>query len=333
MAKNKSIRQRYQTNKISSAERKNLMEHKMKLMPYVVEGLQTETQKIPYGINLCQAPEIWEKGEKGSGIVVAVLDTGIDRNHPDLKDNIIDGRDFTSGFFHHDDFQDRAGHGTHVAGTIAANGKIQGVAPEAKLLIGKVLGNDGSGGYQGIIDGINWAANWEGQNGEKCRIINMSLGGSYNHKGLQEAILDACAKGIMVVVASGNEGDANEDTFEYGYPALYNECITVAACDENRRMAYFSNNHLQVDVTAAGVNVLSTYPESTYARLSGTSMATPHISGILALLIKMGETKFRRMLTESEIFGLLTQVCCSLGNKASNEGHGLPELSRFFESC
>jgi major intracellular serine protease len=310
-----------------------MIENKMKLMPYVVDALQTEAVKIPYGVQLCQAPDIWETNEKGSGIVVAVLDTGCDKNHPDLKDNIIEGRNFSGGFFNHDDWEDRTGHGTHVAGTIAANGKIQGVAPEAKLLIGKVLGDDGSGGYSSIINGIQWAANWEGANGERVRIINMSLGGSHNHRGLQEAILDACAKGIMVVVASGNEGNGDENTFEYGYPALYNECVTVAACDEERNMAAFSNNHLQVDVTAAGVGVVSTYPKSSYARLSGTSMATPHISGILALLIKLGETKFRRMMTESEIYGLLTKVCCSLGNQASNEGHGLPELSRFFEEC
>jgi major intracellular serine protease len=305
----------------------------MKLIPYRIESLQTMTHEIPYGVNLCQAPEIWEKGEKGSGIVIAVCDTGIDKNHPDLKPNIIGGRNFTGGFFHDDQFDDRNGHGTHVAGTIAANGAIKGVAPEAKILACKVLNDQGSGSYQSIISGIKYATNWKGANGEKVRIINMSLGGSHNDKGLQDAILEACSKGILVVVASGNEGDANENTYELGYPALYNECITVAACDENRKMAYFTNNHLQVDVTAAGVDVLSTYPSSTYARLSGTSMATPHVAGILALLIKLGEKKFKRMLTESELFGLLTQVCCSLGFQASTEGHGLPELTRFFENC
>jgi major intracellular serine protease len=307
--------------------------HEIKLIPFKIEALQTDPNEVPYGVQQCQAPEIWETGEKGSGIVVAICDTGIDINHPDLKENIIGGRNFTPEGWGHDKFEDGNGHGTHVAGTIAANGRIKGVAPEAKILALKVLDSHGSGSYYSIIEGIRYATNWTGKNGEKVRIINMSLGGSYDDKDLEKAILEACSKGIVVVVASGNEGDNNEETYERGYPALYNECITVAACDENKKMAYFTNNNLEVDVTAAGVDVLSTYPKSTYARLSGTSMATPHISGMMALLIKLGEKKFKRSLTESEIYGLLTKVCCSLGFQASTEGHGLPELSTFFEKC
>lgn len=305
----------------------------IKLLPFTVNSLQTEATEIPYGVKQCKAPEIWMKGEKGSGIVVAVLDTGIDFDHPDLKPNIIGGRNFTPEGWGHDKFDDKNGHGTHVAGTIAANGKIKGVAPEAKILACKVLDRHGSGNYYSIIEGIRYATQWKGPNGEKVRIINMSLGGPHNDPKLEEAILEACSKGIIVVVASGNEGDANEETYEFGYPALYRECVTIAACDENRKMAYFTNNHLEVDAIAAGVDILSTYPKSTYARLSGTSMATPHIAGILALLIKLGEEKFKRTLDEAEIYGLLTQVCCSLGYEASTEGHGLPELTAFYDKC
>ena len=274
-----------------------------------------------------------DEGERGMVIVVAVLDTGVDMNHPDLKGNIIGGRNFTTENWSEDNFNDGNGHGTHVAGSIAANGNIKGIAPEAKLLICKVLDSRGSGDYYSIIAGLKYAMNWKGPNGERVRIINMSLGGPYNDKNLEKAILDACAKGIMVVVASGNEGDNDEETMEFGYPALINECVTVGACNERRNMAYFTNNSLQVDVTGAGVDVMSTYLSGGYARLSGTSMATPHISGVLALLINLGEKKFRRTLTEAEIFGMLTKVCCSLGYKASTEGNGLPELTRFFETC
>lgn len=308
----------------------------MKLVPFKVESLQTQTKQIPFGVRMIQAPEIWEQGEKGSGIVVAVLDTGVDTEHPDLKDNIIGGRNFTDEG-RHDDFRDGNGHGTHVAGTIGASDKnengVVGVAPECKLLIGKVLGSDGSGSHSGIIKAIKWATDWRGKNNERVRVINMSLGGAWNDPHMHKAILKACADGIIVVVASGNEGDAREDTYEYSYPALYPETVTIAACDESKKLAYFSNNSLQVDLIAAGVKVLSTYPTSQYATLSGTSMATPHIAGAFALAIAVGEKQFKRTLTTQEIYGLLTKCSCSLGYEKSSEGNGLPELSRLFAEC
>jgi len=307
----------------------------MKLVPFKIESYQNMVSEIPYGVEQLQAPELWAEDEKGSGIVIAICDTGIDQNHSDLKDQIIGGRNFTEEGSA-DDFTDKNGHGTHVAGIIAAqanNSGVVGVAPEAKLLICKVLNSQGSGDYSSIIKGIKYATNWRGANGEKVRVINMSLGGSYNDPRMYKAILEAVAAGILVVVASGNEGDNDPNTFEYGYPALYNECITVAACDQDRKLAYFSNEHLQVDIIAAGMKVTSTYPTNTYATLSGTSMATPHVSGALALIIAIGEKQFRRTLTESEIYALLVKCCCSLGYKKSSEGNGLPELAQIYKQC
>jgi major intracellular serine protease len=310
-------------------------QHEMKLIPFEVKEVKEQASEIPYGVNMMKAPEIWAKGEKGEGCVVAILDTGIDVNHPDLKDRIIGGRNF-SGEGGQDDITDRNGHGTHVAGTIAAienDAGVVGVAPETKLLICKVLNAQGSGGYQGITSAIKYAADWKGPNGERVRVMNMSLGGPYSDPNQYKAILYAVSKGILVVVASGNEGDNDETTFEYGYPSLYPECITVAACDENKKLAPFSNNHKQVDVIAAGVNVLSTYPTSQYAVLSGTSMATPHVTGALALIINMGEKYFGRTLTESEIYAHLAKCCCSLGYKPSSEGHGAIDLTDLYKMC
>jgi major intracellular serine protease len=307
----------------------------MKLVPFTIESICEECSEIPYGVRQINAPEIWKEGETGEDIVVAILDTGVDQNHPDLKDRIIGGRNFTREG-RRDNFSDGNGHGTHVAGTIGASSNdtgVVGVAPDVKLLICKVLNSEGSGSYQGIIDGIRYATKWRGSKGERVRVMNMSLGGTYNDPDLYEAILEAVAKGILIIVASGNEGDNNEDTYEYGYPALYNECITVAACDENKKLAPFSNNSLQVDVIAAGVKVESTFPSSKYATLSGTSMATPHISGALALIIKHGEKKFKRMLTESEIYAELTKVCCPLDLATTSQGHGLPDLVRMHKNC
>ena len=307
----------------------------MKLIPFEVKSVVNTTNEIPYGVNQINAPEIWNRGEKGEGTVVAILDTGIDTTHPDLADRIIGGRNFTEEG-PETDFTDRNGHGTHVAGTIAAteNGSgVVGVSPETKLLICKVLNRHGSGGYKGITDAIRWATDWRGPNGERVRVMNMSLGGPMHDPEQYDAILYACSKGVLVVVASGNEGDADETTMEYGYPALYNECITVAACDENKKLAYFSNNSRQVDVISAGVDVLSTYPTSQYAVLSGTSMATPHVSGAVALIVNLGEKYFGRTLTESEIYALLVHCCCSLGYKPTSEGHGIIDLAGMNKKC
>lgn len=307
---------------------------KAKLVPFKVESIQSTSTEIPYGVQQLEAPDIWAKGEQGEGVVIAILDTGIDLNHPCLKDQIVGGKNFT-GSGSPDDFSDGNGHGTHVAGIIAAKEDdkgVVGVAPKAKLLICKVLGSDGSGSYSSIISGLEYACKWEGPNGERVRVINMSLGGPENDPELEKAILAAVARGIVVVVASGNEGDNNEATYEYGYPALYNECVTVAACDENRQLASFSNNSLEVDIIAAGVKVLSTYPPSQFAKLSGTSMATPHITGTIALLIKIGEKEFKRTLTESEIYALLAKSAVSIGYQASSEGHGLPQLLELYKT-
>jgi major intracellular serine protease len=300
----------------------------MNLMPYRIEKIMDEeselkSKEIPVGVEMLEAHKVWEEAESGKGIVIAILDTGISKNHPFLKDSILDGKDFTGK----GDYEDGEGHGSHVAGI------IKQVAPNADLLIGKVLDDEGGASYESVIAGINWATNYVGKNGERTRIINMSLGGSTNSIRLEKAILNAVSKGILVVVASGNEGNHTDEKYELGYPALYNECITVGAVDENNRMAGFSNEHLQLDVVALGVDVQSTYKNGGYAILSGTSMATPFISSALALIIKIGEKQFQRTLTESELFGLMLKCCCSLDYKKSLAGNGIPKLSDIDKHC
>lgn len=295
----------------------------MKLIPFTVESIEAEMILNDYGPQQIQAPALWAMEEKGAGVVVAVIDTGIEPNHPYLQGSIIEFKNFTQ----ETDARDLNGHGTHVAGI------IKSVAPDVKFLICKVLNQKGSGDYSDIIKGIEYATNWRGPKGEKTRVLNMSLGGPVNVPALEHAILEAVGKGILVVVASGNEGDANENTYEYGWPSLIKECITVGASDENKKLAYFSNNHKYVDIIAPGVKVLSSYLNGTYARLSGTSMATPHVAGAIALLIPPFEKQFKRTLTESEIYSLLVKGCCSLGYQKSSEGNGLPQLGETFKDC
>ncbi|MFP7297032.1 S8 family peptidase [Neobacillus niacini] len=300
------------------------MEQIVRLIPYQVNEVVEVVSEVPKGIEMIGAPIIWEK-TKGKGITVAILDTGCDVSHPDLSEVIIGGRNFT-----HDDngnpevYIDYNGHGTHVAGTIAAvqnNNGVVGVAPEANLLILKVLDKDGSGQYDWILNGINYAVE------QQVDIISMSLGGSRDLPELHQAIQNAIAHQILVVCAAGNEGDGQDSSDEFSYPASYNEVISVGAIDLERRSSNFSNSNNEVDLAAPGEEILSTYLNGRYAKLSGTSMATPHVSGALALIKDSVTKKFERNLTEPELYAQLIKRTVPLGNSPKLEGNGLLNLT------
>ncbi|WP_028392511.1 S8 family peptidase [Bacillus cihuensis] len=300
------------------------MERKVRLIPYQVDAVVETVAEVPKGIELIQAPKLWEKS-KGKDITVAILDTGCDVDHPDLQGRIIGGRNFTEDDNGNSDiFKDYNGHGTHVAGTIAAveNGVgVVGVAPEANLLILKVLDHQGSGQYEWIINGINYAVE------QKVDIISMSLGGPEDVPELHQAIQNAIAKHILVVCAAGNEGDGRDTTDELGYPGYYNEVISVGSVDLNRRSSDFTNSNKEVDLVAPGEEILSTYLGGKYAKLSGTSMATPHISGALALIKEISNKSFERNLTEPELYAQLIKRTVPLGNSPKLEGNGLLYLT------
>lgn len=307
-------------------------ERKIGLIPFNVKEIKKEVNEIPDGIKMIHAPVLWEQSNKGEGIVIAVIDTGCQINHPDLKDRIIGGRNFTKDYFGNpNNYNDNNGHGTHVAGTIAAsenNIGVLGVAPLAKLLILKVLGKDGSGDYNNIVDAINYAVKWRGKNNEKVRVISMSLGGSSDYFRLHNAVKKAVKNNILVICASGNEGDGNDTTDEFSYPAAYPEAISVGAVDLNKSIARYSNSNQNVDLVAPGSDILSTYPKGKYAKLSGTSMATPHVSGAAALIIKACEAEYGRTLSEAELYAQLVKKTTSLGFNKKSEGNGLLDLSK-----
>ena len=313
-------------------KKRNMMAKKqVKLIPYTIQSVVENLNETPEGVQLVGAPAIWDESRQGEGIVIAVIDTGIDTDHPDLKDRIIGGRNFTSDY--HGDldiFEDNNGHGTHVSGTIAAslnNQGVVGVAPKSQILSLKALTGTGMGDYEWIIKAINYAVDWRGPNNERVRVISMSLGGPHDVPELHKAIQYAVNQDISFVVAAGNEGDGREDTFEYTYPGAYKEVISVGAVTMDLKLAPFTNTNAAVDLVAPGVGVLSTYLNNQYAKLSGTSMAAPHVAGALALIINVSEKEFNRTLTESEVFAQLIRQTLPLGYRQSSEGHGFLKLN------
>ena len=270
-----------------------------------------------WNVNAVNAPEAWQAGFTGQGVTIAVVDTGVDLDHPDLVDRLyvnageISGNgidDDGNGFIddvHGFDFAGRdgdpndvGGHGTHVAGSIAAgrNGfGATGIAPDATILPVRVLGANGSGSTRDVAAGIRYAAD------RGADIINLSLGGGYS-RAIQSAIEYARSLGAFIVAAAGNESAGTP-----GYPArfssLYDNVISVGAHDQSNRLARFSNDvggSGAVQIDGPGVGVFSTYVGARYGSLSGTSMAAPHVAGVAALALSANPN-----LTPDQLRGLL----------------------------
>jgi len=230
-----------------------------------------------WGLAKIQAPGAWDTTHGGVSVDIAIVDTGINSSHPDLAGKIAASVNCTiSSSCPSFTTTDPDGHGTHVAGiasSITNNGLgVAGTSWEGRLMSIKSLDDNGSGYYSWVANGIYWAAN----NG--AEVINLSLGGSSSSSTLQNAVDYAWGKGVVVVAAAGNSGSSFRT-----YPAYYTNTIATAATDSNDKRATFSNYGSWVDVAAPGVFILSTY-EGGYDYLSGTSMSTPFVSGLAALL-------------------------------------------------
>lgn len=250
------------------------------------------------GMDQIGAPPVWKAGYEGDGVKVAVLDTGVDRTHPDLKDRVAQAEDFTDSPSGTDD---HFGHGTHVASIVAGTGAAsggarKGAAPAASLLVGKVLGDDGYGYDSQVIAGMQWAAD------QGAKVVNMSLGADDQSDGTDpmSLALDEISEagGTLFVVAAGNNGQAGQETV--GIPGVADDALTVGAVDSKDGLADFSSRGprygdgaVKPDVTAPGVDIVAARAAGTtlgdpvdpyYVTLSGTSMATPHVAGAAALL-------------------------------------------------
>lgn len=251
---------------------------------------------------------------KGTGIKVCVVDTGINSVHPDFAGKSILGIDFVNG---DNNPSDDNGHGTHVSGTIAAildSTGVVGVAPSADLIVAKVLDSSGSGSYSNVIAGINWCVS----NGAK--VISMSLGGSSGSSALQSAVDTAYTNNVLVVAAAGNSGNFKGKGDNVGYPARYSSVIAVAATDSNDKRASWSSTGPKVEISAPGVSVKSTWLGTGYNTISGTSMATPHVSGVAALIWQKNPN-----MSSADVRNLLDTTSQDLGavGRDSQYGYGL----------
>lgn len=253
--------------------------------PFAALGAPSREYLDSWGVSRIGADLAAQAGFTGAGIKVAVLDTGIDYNHPDLKDNYRGGYNFV--YDNDDPFDDSmsayvpTGHGTHVAGIIGArnNGTgVVGVAPEVSLYAVKVLNAGLAGDVSDIIAGIEWAIN------NNVQIISMSIGSNLYSEALREACDRAAQAGIILVAAAGN---FNNSSIEY--PAAFDSVIAVTATrPDDTRPLY--NYGPQMELAAPGVGIKSTVPGGGYGYLTGTSQAAPHVAGVAALLLASGIT-------------------------------------------
>ncbi len=310
---------------------RRITRHQLKLFPYEVDeclSIQDAMQKAGWNITAFDLPKAWELSQ-GEGVVIAVLDSGCDLDHPDLIQNLLPGINFINPG---ESPEDDNGHSTHVIGTIcAANNAIGvvGVAPKTKVRPVKILDGKGNGGIGPAIQGIRWAVE------QKVDFISMSLGTPRPVEPLRKAIAEAASKGVVTFCAAGNAGN----TKEVMYPAAYKETIAIGAIDEQMRRGSFSNTGPNLDFMAPGVDIFSTFPDNWYATLSGTSMAAPFAVGVAALVLSYarknpGTITLRTAADYINIFRKYTTPVVN-GNYSDGifyQGFGIIDPRKFIES-
>jgi subtilisin family serine protease len=289
-----------------------------RLPPYQVEQQLTAlSETVDWGLEFAGIPQQW-KATRGEGVSVAVLDTGAELGHPDLREAVEDARDFTRSRFGP---EDRQGHGTHVCGTVGARQNdvgVIGVAPGVRLLVGKVLGDDGSGSERDVAAGIDWAVE------RGARIISMSLGSAQPSVAIKRSMERALGAGRFVICAAGNDGGRES----VNYPAKWPGPVIVGAVDREGRLAVFSSRGEEMrerGICAPGQDVLSTYLGGSYARLSGTSMATPFVTGVVALaLAKHAHEGGRTPIgTQQDLIAHLRKTAREAGESGPDREYGL----------
>lgn len=321
------------TKQLKAQKKKIDQKHKCSLLPYKLEPvltLQEAKQKVGWNITAFDLPEAWSKVGQGEGVVVAVLDSGCDLDHPDLDDNLIilKGSNFVNKRKLPED--DNA-HGSHVAGIIAAKNNdlgMVGVAPSCKIMPIKVLDHNGNGSLLAVAEGIRFAVD------HGADIITMSLGAPFKIQQVRKAIQYAASKGVPCFVAAGNAGL----TKEIFYPANYPETIAIGSIDKDFNRSSFSNTGMNLDFMAPGGKIFSTVPDNWYGVMSGTSMACPFAVGVAALVLsykRKTNAKFKLNAVE-DYRNIFRKHTTSIKDKkyAGNkffEGFGIIDPRKFLE--
>ncbi|MBD2871599.1 S8 family peptidase [Paenibacillus sp. IB182493] len=270
---------------------------------------------IPWGVNQIKAPQAWST-TTGLRVKVGVIDTGVDFSHPDLRQSLSRGINLLNrSMLPHDD----NGHGTHIAGTIAAANQPQGmigVAPRALISPVKAFDHNGSAFVSDIILGIEWCIR------NRMDVINMSFGMKTKSKALLGAVINAYNAGVIIVASSGNDGKRRS----VDYPARYPQTISVGATNKLRRIAPFSNRGIYIDVYAPGDKIVSSWIRGKYNEMSGTSMATSHVSGAIALLLA-----HRPGLTPAEIKTIIKRSVQPLRGRRARRTVGELDVMRMMQ--
>ncbi len=277
--------------------------------------VKMSTDQIDWGVARIGADKVWDTAS-GTGVIVAIIDTGVQVTHPDLSNRITTGYDFVNN---DSDASDDNGHGTHVAGIVAStsNGTgTVGTANTTSIMPVKVLNNQGYGYLSDVTKGIYYAAD------HGAKVINLSLGTTYDSSTLKSALQYAASKGVFIAAAAGNTGASTCE-----YPAAYTYAMCVGATDSSNKLASFSN--LGGEIVAPGVSNYSTYLNSTYRSMSGTSMATPHVAGAAAVIFS-----YCKDCTTNDVRALIKSTAVDLGNVGIDGvfGSGLVDLAAAIDS-
>jgi len=298
----------------------------MRLPPYIIHDITPQAER-PWNLDQVAAPAFWPQS-KGGGAVVAVIDTGLDVGHPEFAGRVFKPRNFTT--IDTELVADLVGHGTHVAGTIA--GASCGIAPEARIMPLKVFPDDPNDKNTGLY--INNAYlhildyNKTAPAADKVVAVNCSFGGEMYDPYMAYLIRRLTDTGVTVVVSAGNAGDGDPETYEvWSYPAFIFECLTVGAVNQDGTVAKYSNSFDGIDIGAPGTAIYSAWPGGGYKSISGTSMATPHVTGAMALIYAAWRRREGAWPTEEQAVKVLLKHIRKVKLDSRLVGEGLLDLT------